>query len=84
LINPSTANAVCSLSERSMIGVPNAVNSGDGTAADGCRATLGFSLLCIGCGGSASELNAAVPLRVSTPAATAAVALSVFDGCRLR
>jgi len=80
LINPSTVNAVCALSLRSVIGSPNAVSIGAGTAAANGIVVLEFSLFWSGAGCSAtSEANAAVPLRVSTPAATAAVAL-----CALR
>jgi hypothetical protein len=45
LMNPSTVNAVCSLSLRSVIGVPNAVSIGDGKTAARCSSTLGFSPL---------------------------------------
>ncbi|HET6731256.1 hypothetical protein, partial [Mycobacterium sp.] len=84
LIKPSTVNAVRSLSVRSVIGVPNVVSIGDGKTATGCMFALGFPPLRRGRGCSASEANAAVPLRVSTLAATAAVALSAFDWWRLR
>jgi hypothetical protein len=79
LTNPSTVNAVRSLSVRSMIGAPNAVSIGVGTAAAGCLFALGVSLPWPGDGWIAtSEANAAVPLRVNTPAAIAAVALRAF------
>ncbi len=81
LTNPSTVNAVRSLSVRSMIGAPNAASIGVGTAAAGCVFALGVSLPWPGDGWIAtSEANAAVPLRVSTPAAIAAVALRAFCG----
>jgi hypothetical protein len=85
LINPSTVSAVRSLSERSTIGAPNAVSIGVGKIAESCLFALGVSVLWPGDGWIAkSEANAAVPLRVSTLTATAAVALRAFDWCRLR
>jgi hypothetical protein len=68
-----------------VIGVPNAVSIGEGKAAARSSFALGLSLLprTVGCSAT-EESNAAVPLRVSTLAATAAVALRVFDWRRLR